>query len=137
MRIVKGFPPNYSAICAAIPAVKSKPGIIFTYGNTIYCPMGNTNLPDHLEAHEATHSLEQDKIGVDEWWARYLRDPRFRLEQELLAYQVQYRVLQSNHSRAERKFVLSKISKDLGGAMYGKIVDTKKARQLITLEVDL
>lgn len=137
MRIVKGYPPNYPDIIAAIPGVKLRPGIIFTYGDTVYCPMGNTQLPGHLVAHEQKHIDEQRAMGPEQWWYRYLVSPSYRLEQELLAYRAQYQVLLERHSRAERKFVLSKIAKDLSGAMYGKVIDTKRAKQLITGEAEL
>lgn len=137
MKIVKGFPPNYSDIIAAIPAVKMKSGIIFTYGDTVYCPAGNTNLPDHLIAHEQKHIDEQKSMGPEQWWYRYLVSASYRLEQELIAYRAQYKVLQQNHSRVERKLVLSHIAKDLSGAMYGKVIDGKKAKLLITGEAEL
>jgi hypothetical protein len=131
MRIVKSFPPNYAEIIKAIPGVKLNPNIIFTYGETLYVPSGN-DIPDHLMAHEMTHTLQQDKLGIDEWWAEYLVNPRFRLEQELQAYRAQYKVLLHKHPRHVRKFVLLKISADLAGSMYGKIVDKDQARKLIT-----
>lgn len=131
MNIVKAYPPNYDQITAAIPAVRKNPGIIFTYGDTLYVPSG-VDIPDHLMAHEMTHTLQQDAIGIAAWWDQYLVDPQFRLEQELAAYQSQYKVLLHKHPRHVRKFVLMKISADLGGSMYGKIVDKEQARKLIT-----
>ncbi len=128
MKISRAYPPNYREIVARIPAVKSRRGIIFTYGHTIYCPGGNTNLPAHLIAHEETHAREQDRIGIQEWWDQYLTDVSFRLDQELLAYQKQYSVLAN---RAERKKVLPAIVKDLSGAMYGNIIDPAEAKRLI------
>jgi hypothetical protein len=130
-KIIKGFPPNYAQICQAIPGVKSRPTIIFTYAPNIYVPSGNP-LPDHLLEHEKVHVQEQLHMGVEAWWDQYLKQPRFRLEQELLAYRTQYGVLQQNYNRAFRKAVLQKIAKDLSGEMYGGIVTTHKAVGLIT-----
>lgn len=129
MRILKTYPPNYRKIVAAIPAVKLKRSIIFTYGHAIYCPSGNTNLPDHLIAHEEVHAREQDRMGIDNWWEQYLTDVSFRLEQEILAYQRQYSVLAN---RDQRKKVLPHIVKDLSGAMYGHIIDKQTAKRRIT-----
>lgn len=131
MRIVAQYPPNYAAIIKAIPAVAKKPGIIFTYGNTIYCPAGNTALPTHLIAHEQIHANEQARMGIEAWWDQYLADRSFRLNQEVLAYRKQYR---SCHNRTERKQVLQHITRDLAGEMYGRVVDKQTARELITGE---
>lgn len=136
MKIVKDFPPNYQQIIARIPAVGRRLSIIFTYGDTVYCPGGNTNLPDHLIAHEAVHSEIQAEMGVEAWWELYLTSTRFRLEQELLAYRKQYEVLQ-RYDRATRRMVLGRISKSLSGAMYGKLVDKSTAQKLITGEAEL
>lgn len=130
MRIAYTFPPNYAEICRRIPAVKLRPTIIFTYGDTLYNP-GRGLIPDHLMAHEETHAREQAEMGIDEWWDQYLASPQFRLEQELKAYRVQYRVAAAL-PRHMRKTLLLKISADLGGPMYGKIVDKEQARKLIT-----
>lgn len=132
MKIVKGFPPNYADIVAAIPAVKVRPLIIFTYGDTVYCPHADTNLSDHLIAHEQTHIDEQAIVGPEAWWERYLAQPEYRLEQELMAYQNQFHVLAEKYTRNNRKLILSKMTKDLAGTMYGKIIDKKQAWKLIT-----
>ena len=129
MNIVAKYPPNYAAIIKAIPAVARKRGIIFTYGDTIYCPAGNTRLPLHLIRHEETHWREQQKMGIEAWWDKYLASASFRLDQELMAYQVQYRACAN---RQERKSVLPHIVKDLSGAMYGGIIGPAEAKRLIT-----
>lgn len=130
MKIAYTYPPNYAEICRRIPGVKLKRSIIFTYGDTIYNP-GRGSLPDHLLAHEEIHSAEQVKMGVVEWWDNYLSSPAFRLDEELKAYREQYRVL-GRYNAKLRKAVLFKISADLAGAMYGKIVSKDEARKLIT-----
>lgn len=131
MKIVKAHPPNYEQIIAAIPAVKSNSGIIFTYGDTLYVPSG-VDIPDHLMAHEETHTVQQEAIGINEWWEQYLADPAFRLKQEVEAYRKQYRVLCQNYPRHARRFVLLHITADLAGSMYGGIVNKDEAKKLIT-----
>src|SRR3990167_5904365 len=86
MKQINDYPPNIEQIRAAFPLHK---GIVFTYGDTIYNPDGGF-IDQHLEAHEATHALQQALIGVDRWWDRYIRDPVFRFRQELEAYRAQY-----------------------------------------------
>lgn len=131
MKVVRSFPPNYADICKAIPSVRGMRGVVFTYGDTCYVqPTGNTSLSLDLEAHEETHVHQQSKIGAEEWWKRYLSDPKFRLEQELEAYRVQYIMLQ-RYPRAIRRKRLQAISKDLGGKMYGGIITSSEAKQLI------
>lgn len=130
MKIVNANPPNYEQICKAIPAVRLNRGIIFTYGAILYVPSG-VEIPDHLMAHEETHTVQQG-WDVDKWWDRYLTDTEFRLQQEVEAYQNQYAVLLDKYSRQQRRFILSKISEDLSGAMYGKLISKDYAKTLIT-----
>lgn len=136
MKVIHSYPPNYEQIIQAIPDVKNTPTIIFAYGDTLYIPSGAT-IDDHYMVHEEAHGAEQLQMGVDVWWEHYLAEPRFRLEQELIAYRAQYKDLEANYPRHIRKATLVKISKDLSGAMYGKIVDKNKARQLITGKEEL
>lgn len=138
MRIMNGeYPPNYAEIIATIPAVAENPNIVFTYGTRLYVPGGGL-IPSHLKTHEEKHVVQQMKMGVDRWWSEYLINPSFRLEQELWAYRAQYRAMRKKHtSKFQIEQFLLKISKDLSGEMYGNIVDSIKARKLITGEEDL
>lgn len=128
-QVVKAYPPNYEQICAAIPAVRKNKHIVFTYGNMIYAPSGDELPPDFL-AHEETHVERQ--TDPMEWWAKYLTDVQFRLDEELAAYRVQYAYAVEHYSRAQRRSLLTGMTKDLSGSMYGKIVSRKEAINLIT-----
>lgn len=128
MKIVKGHPPNYKKITDTFKIGKN---VVFTYGDTLYSP-GDGEIPAHLMAHEERHSIQQAKMGVEEWWDKYLEDEKFRLEQELEAYQDQYVVLKERYGRAYRRDILKKISKDLASPMYGSIISTEEAKELIT-----
>lgn len=132
MKVVNEYPPNYEAICEAIPGVKEGESIIFTYGDTVYAPNTPKELSDHLWQHEATHVNQQKQMGVEEWWAKYLVDPAFRLEQELQAYRVQYNVVKRKRNWQLTEHVLNQISRDLAGDMYGNILTKAEARKLIT-----
>lgn len=132
MKIVHDYPPNHEAICRAIPGVRGNNRIIYTYGATLYVPGGEKAIiPDHLMAHEETHTRQQGD-DIEGWWERYLADPAFRLSQEVEAYRVQWAVLLEKYDRGHRRRVLAEIVKDLAGSMYGNVVDKTQARKLIT-----
>jgi len=66
MKIEHKNPPNYSEIIKHFPIVVKKPGVIFTYGDTIYSPSVDKISKD-LIVHEETHQIQQEKIGKDKW----------------------------------------------------------------------
>lgn len=106
--------------------------IIFTYGDTIYCDMP---LSYALQAHELTHVFRQEQYGVKEWWDRYMKDDKFRLDQELEAYMVQYEVMKIHDvnvfSPPKAEMAAVKMAQDLSSKMYGEIIDEDKALELI------
>lgn len=130
MIIVEEYPPNFDHICEVIPAVRDQKGIVFTYGDTIYNPSGQ-EIQDHLELHESIHEVQQSKIGVEEWWDKYLIDVDFRLEQELEAYRAQYKFTSKVYGRANAQMLLKEVAKDLSSPMYGSIMKYKQARKEI------
>lgn len=130
MKIVKAYPPNFTDILTAIPAVKLKRNIIFTYGDTIYNPAGN-KLPADLIAHEEVHQRQQERIGIEEWWRNYLTRDTFRVVEELEAYKVQAVVIQQQNGRDMRRKKLKAIIKDFSGSMYGGIISPDEAKELI------
>lgn len=130
MKIVEDYPPNYEEICSVIPAVRTQNGIVFTYGDTIYNP-DKEEIEDHLECHEEVHEKQQLEMGVDEWWAEYLVNPKFRLEQELEAYRAQYKMVNKAYGRGSALELVKSIARDLSGPMYGSILKYKEARKSI------
>lgn len=130
MKISADYPPNYDEICKVFN-IRHRKGVIFTYGDTIHIP-DRMELPNHLLEHEKTHIEQQKELGPEAWWARYLEDPKFRLEQEIEAYRTQWRVLLETAPRGERRLVLGHLAKDLAGPIYGKVVSKQEARKLIT-----
>lgn len=132
MLVVKGYPPNYAEICAAIEGVKGNNEAIFTYGETVYTISGK-KLPGHLIAHEAAHITQQKRHdgGVKGWWAQYLIDSDFRLDEELQAYRVQYRVLLDEEDRKTRRTWLDHMARSLAGSLYGRLITKDQARELI------
>jgi hypothetical protein len=130
--VVKAFPPNYKEICKAIPGVLKNKAIVFAYGDTIYNPAG-AMLQMHFLAHEQTH-LDRQSGNPDEWWSKYLSDVQFRLDEEVVAYRVQYQYAVEFGSRADRRNLLKHIANDLSGPMYGNLVNREQAIKLITNE---
>lgn len=131
MKIVSGYPPNIEKIKKAFPI---RPTTSFTYGDTIYIPSGKsrTELDDSFIAHEEIHEKQQG-ADPEEWWDRYFADNKFRFEQELEAYQAQYKFFAKGKDRNKSFLYLHKIAGDLSGDLYGNIVSYEKAKKLIKL----
>lgn len=129
MEIVKEYPPNIEKI-KKIANLEGKQ-IVFTYGKTIYNPTGAV-IPRNLELHEEVHAKQQGR-DIEQWWDKYLSDEKFRLEQEVEAYKVQYKyVTEHGADRDTKREFLRHICQDLSGPVYGHIVSFEQAKQLIT-----
>lgn len=104
-------------------------GTIFTYGDTIYA---KSEMAQDVIEHELVHMRQQEAMGPDHWWQRYLEDPFFRLHEEIEAYQVQYDyILATKKDRNERFYYLNAFANFLSGATYGQLVSKAQARKLI------
>lgn len=99
---------------------------IFAYNNIIYC---DTPLPEHLETHERRHLIRQNKIGADIWITNYLRNPLFRLKEEVIAYREQ---VGSIKDRNERNLLKIQCAKDLSSSLYGNICTYQEAYNLLS-----
>ena len=130
-KILKRYPPNYHEILKALPSVKNRPNAIFTYAPYIYWPAG-LSLPLDFHEHEEVHIQQQNALegGAAEWWTRYLQDPKFRLEQELQAYRVQWQYAKI-YNRKKRRELLQKIAGDLSSPMYGNLLTKEQAIESI------
>ena len=63
--------------------------LIVVWGDIIY---SKYDIPDHILVHEKVHIEQQrNKWRGLWWWIGYLFDKDFRYEQEIQAYQAQYR----------------------------------------------
>ena len=111
--------------------VAGKP-VIFSWGDVIYNP-GRIIIPPHLLVHEAMHRERQIKWGVDQWWKDYIDSAAFRLEEEILAHQVEYRALlrASGNNRRARRGYLKQVAKRLAGPLYGGMITSAKARKVL------
>ena len=131
MKIVPQLPPNIAAIKDRFGFRVLNPGVVFTYGDVIFNP-SKVVLPPWIVYHEQTHS-EQQGSSPEEWWKRYLIDDTFRLDQELLAHQVEWAVFYKLHpsQRGLRQHTLSILAKRLSGPLYGHMIPFGEARRFI------
>lgn len=132
VEIVREFPPNYGDILAAIPAVADcKP--IFAWGGIIYNPYGIA-VDAHLQAHEGVHGSQHALAGSPQaWWARYLTDAEFRVEQEVEAYRRQLESFKSQSRDRERRHRYAMLcAAHLSSPMYGGLMTQMQAFRRIT-----
>lgn len=101
------------------------PNTVFAYDNEIYC---DTEVPLDILVHESKHIERQNKVGADYWVEKYLVDPNFRLEEEVLAYRQQ---LQAFTDRNERYKVKLECAKTLSSGLYGNIITYEQALKLL------
>ena len=126
MKILTEKPPNYDKIKKVLDFDEG--GTIFTYGDTIYNPNA-INLTIDLHVHESMHEIQQQRMGFFgrwlgpwRWWRRYLKDPKFRFDQELQAYKAQYRFAGVQiKDRNQRNNFLVGLARQLMGPMYGNM----------------
>lgn len=125
MKIFYGkAPPNFEAILEVIPDA-AKPGIIFAYAPDIYVPNPSkfggafSRLPPSLVAHEKVHLAQQGfEGGPPAWWSRYLTDPVFRFDQELLAHRVEYSWWKKHKTIRQAYDALELIATRLASGLY-------------------
>lgn len=124
--IVKAWPPNIEAIRAALPLEGSQP--VFAWGPTLFNPYG-LHVDPHLVIHEATHAIRQEEVGgPSAWWERYLADPQFRFDEEVLAFRHQYvSFCQFHKDRNRRARYLHALAKNLASPLYGSLATHAEA----------
>jgi hypothetical protein len=127
MIIVNEYPPNVEQIKQAFPAVEHNKGVVFTYGQIIYNPSGH-EIDKPLQFHEATHSIQQDKMGPDKWWEKYIQDVTFRINQEAEAYLNQYNKFKKlERDRNKHAQFLYGLAQQLSSDIYGNILSHSDA----------
>lgn len=127
VKIVTEYPPIIKLIEEKFPLTGYE---IFAWGDTIYNPSGNP-LPVWLIEHEKVHFRQQGGKPKS-WWKSYLKDPQFRLDQELEAHRVEYRVF-CRHVKDRNKQIryLRGIAARLASPMYGGIISPMEASKRI------
>lgn len=91
-------PPNFEQILAAFPDAGG-PGVIFSWEDRIFNPSGSP-IPGPLVAHEELHGRRHALAGGSlRWWDKYIADPEFRYNEELLAHVAEFRAQPSAYDR--------------------------------------
>jgi hypothetical protein len=105
--------------------------ILFSWGDKIYNPKG-VDVPKYLLAHESVHGDQQgtDEAGILEWWDRYLKDEKFRIAEEVPAHRAEYLALVKRHND-KREYYLKRVAEKLSAPLYGSLVTSAEARELI------
>ncbi len=98
---------------------------IFAYDDVIYC---DGKLPPDLIIHEKVHHEQQKRIGLDLWVEMFIKDPQFRLDQEIEAYTKQ---LRSINNRAYRWQVYLSSARALSSSLYGNIISYREALEVL------
>lgn len=126
--IVKiGYPPIIDEIRKVFPVGKN---VVFAWGDTIYNPDGGY-IPPEIILHEEVHGRRQEG-NPESWWAKYLTDKTFRLEEELLAHRVEYQAYVHNHKdyNAHAKY-LYYVAGKLSSPLYGSMLTPAEAKREI------
>lgn len=132
MKVVHTYPPNIDQIEAKFH-VMANPTVIYCFGDTIFNPFGQP-IPIQLMVHERVHSERQLKDNGNpwDWWKKYIDDPKFRFEEELLAHIAEwYAVKRLNWSRRQRQAYLNDMAKRLSGPIYGGMCTRERAKEMI------
>jgi len=112
------YPPNIELVRSILPIDRSD--IVFSYFPDIYNPSGKTIYAD-LMIHEEMHLAEQERMGVDKWWHKYLHNKDFRFEQEIIAFAAQYAYGLKAYKRKVADKMLSDFALSLSDGIYGKM----------------
>lgn len=132
MKIINTPPPNWADIKKVFPMLKWNDEVIVTYYPNVYCK--NAKLSAFKIAHENVHIYQQEKMGVEAWWQRYLGDKQFRLQQEVEAYREELFHIKTHPeltTRDQRRRYINNIVELLASDMYGNLVTRKQAEKLL------
>jgi hypothetical protein len=118
--IIVARPPNWDQIVAAFPQAATRKGVLFAHGEDIYNP-SDVYVTQALHVHEAKHCARQFQ-RADAWWDRYIADPEFRYEEELLGHAEELKVHMSTlRDRNARYRALSSVAFRLVSDLYNYV----------------
>ena len=118
-------PPNIATLRKAFGLTGNE---IFAWDGVIYNP-GGGGLTRALIEHEKVHFRQQREVGGPEvWWGRFIVDPAWRLEQELEATAVEFKVYSEDYGRPQRRRYLDMLAGRLSSPMYGRMITRKAAK---------
>lgn len=140
MKIIKAYPPNYVALTEHFP-IKGKGGVLYAWGDRLYNPSGIKVMP-WLMAHESVHGGRQLQrylctipgyTPVENWWIRYVHNPKFRLNEEILAHRAEWEAYKNAiQNPTQRQFYLAMIAGRLSSPLYGSLITPTEAANEIT-----
>ena len=125
------FPPIYAEI-AAVFRLHEYRDIVFSFGPQLYNPYG-ISVQGDIIAHEAVHGARQGDNPQDtlDWWQRYMKDPAFRLSEEIYAHRAEYRWLREHGDRHQRRGAGKRVATKLASPLYGKLLSVAMARKIL------
>lgn len=124
MKIVNTKPPAFIWERCKAMFTFNEDTTVFTFADVLYNP-GNATMIDHLIVHEEVHAQQQshDEIAAKLWWLRYFEDSKFRIDQEIEAYNAQYKFICTKiKDRNARAQALHQLATYCSGAMYGNAI---------------
>lgn len=150
------YPPIFDEIVKVFPFAADK-GVIFSWGDKVYFPQPTGLIPPQLVAHEEVHGgrqlnyaweigqreeepkdnsiefyLAENERSVRMWWEEYLKNPQFRLTEELPAHQVEYKVYcEMVKDKNQRARYLHRMAMRLAGPLYGSLITYTEAKKQI------
>ena len=127
MKILNAYPKNY----IEIKRVLNPPNdAIFCYGDKIFNP-SKQEIPPDIQYHESTHCHRQKKYPNPElWWQKWLLDPEFRLEEELIAFSAQLKFIKQFYPNKAVKEALNEMAENLSNN-YKLNISIHRASSLI------
>lgn len=109
--------------------------VLIAFGQTVYT--GHRPSANGLH-HEGVHLQRQNYsfLGAVKWWYKYLKYPKFRLEEELLAYRSEYWYIKKRIKEKEKvnTFLIRK-AEDLSGPIYGSLISYSEALKEIQRKI--
>lgn len=132
MTVVNGrHPPNIDKIDAKFN-VKDQKNILYCYGQEIFNP-SKCEVPEHIFVHEMVHSVRQGS-DVEGWWDRYISDPVFRLDEEIVAHRAEWgQYVKNNLDKNQRIRYFNFICYRLSGELYDRLLTFPEARKRILM----
>lgn len=142
MIVIHDRPPLWDKIDKAFN-VAGKP-VIFAWGDRIFDPMG-VGVTRELHSHEEIHGERQIRYGaallgvnctldaaVGTWWDKYIKEPSFRLAEEIPAHRAEYLSFCKRHrDRGACNKMLGHIASKLASPLYGGLISEAAARDAI------
>lgn len=104
-------PPNFEILNAIFPVNETS---LYAYAPDIYSPFSK-DIQEDRKIHEMVH-VERQK-DPRQWWEEYIRNPQFRLEEEIVAYATQYLAVKKVYPAKQSKEALNEFAHSLSG-MY-------------------